>query len=188
MKYMACKVALVALLSLIIIHSFSACAEERIQPQTSLQKSIEPFLNTLEADDLNGMTLKIYAIDSSILTRPHSIEELIERANNKEAFYEAITIDNETLKGHIATLSQIRAENFEVADGLNHEDARTYFVFETEEKMLEITVGGTSKEPYMFEGSETSLTVFINGFELKINSSLAQILRVLYSLGTTNKT
>lgn len=180
MKNMTCKVILLVLLSLIIICSFSACAEERVQPQTSLQKSIEPFWSALEADNLNGMTLKIYAIDTAILTRPHSVEELIERAKKNDYCYEVI-IDNTTLKEHIATLKQIRVENFEITNGLNCVDANAHFIFETEEKLLEITVGGMSKEPYMFEGSETSLTVFINGFELKVNSSLARILRVLYS-------
>lgn len=182
MKCMMCKAVIASLLVFIIICSFSACAEESISPQTSLQKSIAPFLTALEADDLNGMMLKVYAIDSSDLTGPHSVEELIESAKKKDNDCYEATIDNATLREYIATLEQIRAENFEVADGLNCEDARVCFVFEAEEKLLEITVGGMSKEPYMFEGSETCLTVFINGVELKINNSLAQILRVLYSL------
>ncbi len=182
MKCMICKGIIVSLMILIIICSFSACVEERTPSQTSLQKAIEPFQTALESDNLNGMTLKIYAIDSSILTPPHSVDELIESAKKKDNNYYEISVDNATLREHIATLEQIRAENFEVADGLNHGDVRAHFVFEAEETLLEITVGGISKEPYMFEGTETGLTVFINGIELKINNSLAEILRLLYSL------
>ena len=183
MKCMTWKGIIACVFVLINICSFSACTEESVSSQqTSLQKSIAPFLTALESEDLDGMILKIYAIESSCLTGPHSVKELIENANKKVDYCYEVSIDNATLRENIATLEQIRAENFEVADGLNRVDARTCFVFETEEKLLEITVGGMSKESYMFEGVETYLTVFINGIELKINTPLGQLLRFLYSL------
>lgn len=172
---------LVLVVLLLLISQLVGCWEKNKQRKSSIETSLEPFLKVLEEDDLSGMTLKIYALDEGMLSRIYTIDELIQRAKEKDHCQEII-IDNATLKEFLPTLSQIRAENIELAKGMGRGNFSTCYIFETDKQLLTLAVGGCNKEPYKFRDNEIELTVFLNGYEVKVNDTLYNVLESLYSL------
>ncbi len=127
-----------------------------------LRIACEDFSQSLNLKTLDGLCLKIYYIDPSILTRaPQSVDNLI-----SSDFRHEITVDSEQLKEYVDLLKQLNIQNMVPVKETSYLHARLCYIFETEqnEKKLEIAVGGENK------------SVFVNGVEVAYNDVFQDIL------------
>lgn len=168
MKLKVGKIISIVIIILTLFSVLPGCSEEGDQSRISLQESLEPFLKALEEDDLSGMKLTVYERNPDILVYARwSIDILTTPADGNST--KMRTIDTAILKEHIDLLRQIQPEHFEQVEGKVRIDAQRYFIFETKDATLTIAGYGEIETPYDFNGSNIRSTVFLNGYEVKMN-------------------
>lgn len=144
-----------------VINVFTGC--ERInKADMKLHNSLKTFSNTLEQESLDGLCLKIYYIDPSILTRaPLTVDNLINFPGVRE-----IIVDSQHLEEHVDLLNQLKADNLVQVTHSSNLNARLCYTFETNRdgKILEIAFGGVNN------------SVFVNGIEVEYNDLFCNVI------------
>ena len=144
-----------------VISLFAGC--KRINGvDMKLHDSFITLLNALEQEAPDGLCLKIYYLDPSILTRaPLTTEDLINFPGVKE-----IIVDCQHLKEHVDLLNQMKADNLVPVKNSSNLNARLCYIFETNSdgKILEIAAGGAKN------------SVFVNGIEVEYNDLFRNVI------------
>lgn len=149
-------------LALLALTILSGCQADDRQ----LQQECEDFSQILEHETLDGLCLKIYYLDPSVLTRaPLTVDDLIDSRS-----VHMIVVDSEQLKEHIELLNQMTVDNLVPVKHTSHYatrlNARLCYIFETDNngKVLEVAVGGLNN------------SVFVNGIEVEYNDIFRDII------------
>ena len=125
-------------------------------------KELEKYTKIIEDENFDKLSLTIYYINPTILTRaPLSVDQLIKYNNVNK-----IVISGSELKEHIDLLKQINKDVIIQVKKNTRLNARLYYVFETEEgKVLDVAMWGDDN------------SVFVNGFEVKWNDVFLDIIK-----------
>jgi len=145
------SVGFLALL-LFAIAVLTGCRGDKMQGEEVLKT----FSERIEKDSLDDLTLTIYYIDPTILTRyPLSIDKLINDSDVNK-----IVITGEELAEHISLFRNITIATLKPVRKKSYIDARIYYVFESEgnRKLLDVILWGENS------------SMFINGLEIKENN------------------
>ena len=135
-----------------------------------LQAEFDEFSKILQQDTEEELSLTIYYIDPSILTRfPLKIEDLVQCSDVQKIY-----VNSEQLTACWDVLKQLNAENITRVKEPSYLDARMCYIFETERngKVLEVAFGGNNQ------------SVFINGIEVYNNHIFRDILELYVTEST----
>ena len=126
----------------------------------SLQNVCQDFAQTLEQKNMDGLYLKIYYTDPSLLTyAPLTVNDLLRK--------DPIIVDHKQINEQLDLLKRLNIENMiPVRNSSGYLHARLCYIFETEhgKKILEIAVGGENN------------SVFVNGIEVAYNDIFRDVL------------
>mgnify|MGYP000867909886 CR=1 FL=1 len=151
-------ISLLLLSALTIATILTSCGGNNMRPE----KAIKEYLEIIEKETFDELSLTIYYIDPMLLTRaPLSVDKLINFNNVNK-----IVIDGSELENHIDLLRQISADKLKPVRNPSRINARIYYVFKTaeEDKILDIAMWGDNN------------STFVNGLEVKENDVYLNII------------
>lgn len=114
------------------------------------RQELSTFQTMVAIGQLEGVSLKIYYIDPTILTwAPTSAEELKTWSDVK-----TICVDDQALLAHGDSLLKLRVSGFHIPEGEAYENARMYYVFEDAQgnTLLQVSFNGPDPE-YVYVNS-----------------------------------
>jgi len=149
------------LLALLIISTFSGCGENYMSPEVALRN----FSNRIEQDNLNGMTLTIYYMNSiSTIHFPFNTEAFV-----AQGIYDAKKIvDEHELRKHIELLRQINADDLVPVSHELPMLVMLYYVFE---------VNGRTIFGFVPQAAGNDSSMYINGVEFEWIDSFFDVIR-----------
>lgn len=159
MKKMICVTVFVIITLLGIFIVFSKGHNKR---DMQVEDALSSYLEAFEDGVSNDISLTIYYIDPTILTRaPVSVEGLLTFSDVRK-----IHISHNDLVAHYELLTRLNASNLQPVTERTGINARLYYVFETEksDKILEVVINGV-------HGS-----AFINGIEVEGNAIFFELI------------
>jgi len=136
-------------------------------------KTFNQFLELIEQERLNDVTLTIYYKNPFAFTRqPLSFDDLVygitavnepsREKNDINGLYEhKIVVDSNRLEEHIDLLNQMSSTTLIPVEKESYLNTRIYYVFETEKngKVFDVAMWGGDDE----------YSIFVNGVEVKVN-------------------
>lgn len=124
----------ILLIITMLLTLFTGCESRKDESRDPLHE----FLSALAEDDLQGMTLTVYYMDSDLLTyAPMQVEWLIDycekSADNEDSPYHKIVVDSSSLQEHKNLLLQLDPQELLTRKDSIYTDARICFQFKKEE-------------------------------------------------------
>lgn len=152
------SIVVICLLGLLLATSMAGC----LNSYTQLQDGVDFYQEMLEEDIPEDLSLSIYYINPSILTRvPLSTDDLIKFPGVKK-----IIIESQDLEEHMTLLKKMDSTILHPVKEKSYINARLYYVFEvgSSDKILEVAIN-------QLHGS-----VFVNGVEVEDNQLFYDII------------
>ena len=145
-------------LLLFTITVLTGCGSDNMRPE----KELKTFAEIIEKGNLDNLSLTIYYIDPTILTRyPLSVDNLMNYSGVNK-----IVIEGKDLEEHISVFKNVTNTALQSVREKSYIDARIYYVFETEESRTVFDV--------IMWGANNSM--FIDGLEIKETDAFCDVM------------
>jgi hypothetical protein len=144
---------------LFVIAIFTSCGGNNMQSK----KMLNNFSIIIESGNLDTLSLTIYYISPSILTRhPISVNDLMDYSGVNK-----IVINGSDLEEHIDLLNQLSNTALIPVKSKSYLDARLYYLFETKEEgaIFDVAIGVSDGK-----------SMFVNGTKVKGNDIFIDVL------------
>ncbi|MDQ6422392.1 hypothetical protein RB620_23455 [Paenibacillus sp. LHD-117] len=151
------------ILMLLAVTILASCGGNNMRPE----KALNSFSKLIENKNLDDLSLTIYYISPSILTRaPLSVDGLINSSHvHKEV------ANGSSLEEHIDLLNQLSNDVLIPVENKSRIDARFYYVFETKKnrKIFDVSMWGNDN------------SIFVNGLEVQEDDIFYDVVMPLLS-------
>ena len=130
------------------------------------RRALNRFSNLIGTENLDGVRLTIYYMNTFIFTNPISVDELIRRSD-VDSYTNKIIVYGDSLEEHRGLLKQLNSKAFTPVIKKSYLDTRLCYIFETDDdgEILVVAFGDLGN------------IIFVNGVEVKSNKIFIDIIK-----------